>query len=301
MNDSHIAKIAAELNLPTERVRATAELLQDGATVPFIARYRKEATGSLDEVAITQIRDRMGQLGALDARRETILESLTERELLTDELEAQINAAETMAVLEDIYLPYRPKRRTRATIARERGLEPLAEMILAQETGPPIDPLTEAESFVDEENGVANAEEALAGARDIIAEHISEDQQARARMRELLNKKGLISSRVAKGAELTGVKYQDYFEWDERVTVAPSHRLMAMYRGEKEGFLKLRIEPPEEEALNGLLGLFVLAAGAALPYRLPGLRELGCHFLDPRPLRRRRGGDGGRAGPSRRR
>ncbi len=263
MNDSHIATIAGELNLPTERVRATAELLQDGATVPFIARYRKEVTGSLDEVAIMTIRDRMEQLAALDARRKTVLESLAERDLLTDELKEQITAAETMAVLEDIYLPYRPKRRTRATIARERGLEPLAEMLLAQKTDPPIDPLAEAKSFVDEEKGIAIAEEALAGARDIIAEQVSENQDARARMRELFHRKGMIGTQVAKGAELAGAKYEDYFEWDEPVKGVPSHRIMAMYRGEKEGFLKLRIEPPEEEAISKLFGLFVTTATPA--------------------------------------
>jgi len=255
--DAHITKIAAELNLPAERVQATAVLLQDGATVPFIARYRKEATGSLDEVAITTIRDRLEQLAALDLRRAAILESLAERELLTAELETQINAAETMAVLEDIYLPYRPKRRTRATIARERGLEPLAMMILAQETDPPIDPWAEAAAFVDEEKGVANADEALAGARDIIAEHISEDQQARARIRELFNTKGLLSSRVAKDMAEDGVKYKDYFEWNELLHASPSHRVLAMFRGEHEGFLKLCIEPPEEEAIDSLFGLFV--------------------------------------------
>jgi uncharacterized protein len=263
MNDSHLRKIAAELNLPTERVRATAELLGDGATVPFIARYRKETTGSLDEVAITAVRDRLEQLAALDARRAAILESLSERELLTDALADQINAAETMAVLEDIYLPYRPKRRTRATIARERGLEPLAVMILAQKTDPSIDPWAEAAAFVDEEKGVATVEDALAGARDIIAEQISEDQQARARIRELFAKKALISSRVVKDMDEDGAKYKDYFEWDEPLHAAPSHRVLAMFRGENEGFLKLRIEPPEEEALDRLLGLFVTTSTPA--------------------------------------
>jgi uncharacterized protein len=165
LNQAHIAKISAELSLRANQVEAAAELLDGGATVPFIARYRKEATGSLDEVAVMAIRDRLGQLKELDDRRESIIKSLEERELLTDELKEQIMQAETMTILEDIYLPYRPKRRTRATIAREKGLEPLAEMILAQDRT--VDPAAEAVAFVDQDKGIESAEEALAGARDI--------------------------------------------------------------------------------------------------------------------------------------
>ncbi|MHC4510154.1 MAG: Tex-like N-terminal domain-containing protein, partial [Planctomycetota bacterium] len=173
MNQNHITKIASELSLRPRQVGAAAELLEGGATIPFIARYRKESTGSLDEVALTAVRDRLSQLKELDARRESIIKSLEERDQLTDELSEKIMRAGTMAVLEDIYLPYRPKRRTRATIAREKGLEPLAELVLAQDPG--VDPDVEAMAFVDESKGVESVEAALAGARDIIAERVNED------------------------------------------------------------------------------------------------------------------------------
>ena len=263
MNSNHINKIAKELNLGLRQVEATAELLEQDATVPFIARYRKEVTGSLDEVEITSIRDRVEQLAELDKRREAILDSLTQRELLTDELNNKIQAAETMAELEDIYLPYRPKRRTRATIAREKGLEPLAQLILAQSTNPPLDLESEASLYINEEKGVASIEEALAGARDIIAETVSEDQQTRAHMRELYSYRSVITSGVVKDKEEDGAKYKDYFEWQEPVTKSPSHRVLAMMRGEKEGFLKLHVAPSEEEALSMLQRFFVTGSSGA--------------------------------------
>jgi len=260
MNELHIVKIAQELGLPPKQVQATAELLNEGATVPFIARYRKEATGSLDEIVITAVRDRQNQLMELDKRREAILKSLEERDQLTDELKEKILSAETMVVLEDIYLPFRPKRRTRATIARERGLEPLAQRIFTQED---MDPLAEAGSFVNPEKGVDSAEEALAGARDIIAEWVNEDQTARARMRDLYSSKAVFKSKVVPDKKAEGVKYKDYFDWEEPVNRAPSHRVLAMRRGENEGFLTLRVLPPEDEALNILDGLFVKGEGPA--------------------------------------
>ncbi len=260
MNDTHIPKISQELGLTTKQVEATADLLNEGATVPFIARYRKEATGSLDEVAITAIRDRFNQLVELDKRREVILSSLEERGQLTDDLKDKILSAESMAVLEDIYLPYRPKRRTRATIAREKGLEPLALRLLAQEE---MDPLAEAAAFVDAEKGVESVEDALAGARDIIAEWVNEDQTARARMRDYYSTRAFFKSKVISGKEIEGVKYKDYFDWEEPVNKAPSHRVLAMRRGEKEDFLILRVLPPEEEALDILDALFVKGEGPA--------------------------------------
>ncbi|MFC1891735.1 Tex-like N-terminal domain-containing protein, partial [Thermodesulfobacteriota bacterium] len=194
MNEKYFSKIAEELKILPRQVKATAELLEEGGTVPFIARYRKEATELLDEVAIASIRDRLVQLEELDKRRDSILKSMTEREILTDELEEKINAAETMTNLEDIYLPYRPKRRTRATIAREKGLEPLAKIIFEQ--NPATDPITEAAEYIDEEKGVEKEEDALAGCRDIIAEWVNEDQEARERMRALYEKKGVFKSTV---------------------------------------------------------------------------------------------------------
>ncbi len=260
MNEIHIPKIAQELGLSPKQVHTTAGLLNEGATVPFISRYRKEATGSLDEVAITAIRDRLNQLMELDKRREAILKSLEERGQLTDELKEKILSAETMVVLEDIYLPYRPKRRTRATIAREKGLESLAQRLFAQED---MDPLAEAVAFVDPEKGVESVEDALVGARDIIAEWVNEDQTARARMRDFYSSKAVFKSRVIPEKETEGVKYKDYFNWEEPVNTAPSHRILAMRRGENEGFLTLRVLPPEDEALNILDSLFVKGEGPA--------------------------------------
>ena len=259
MDERHILKIAAELGLAARQVQATAELIAEGATVPFIARYRKEVTGSLDEVQITAIRDRLEQLAELDKRREAILKSLQERELLTDDLKEKILSAETMTVLEDIYLPFRPKRRTRATVARERGLEPLAQILFAQEEK---DPLVEAAPFIDPEKSISSAEEALAGARDIIAEWISEDQSARAALRELFASRGVFRTKGIIGKEAEGSKYRDYFEWEEPVPKAPSHRILAMRRGEKEGFLNLTVLPPEPDALSILERLFVKGENA---------------------------------------
>ncbi len=259
--EAHIRKIAGELGIPAGRVEAAARLLGEGATVPFIARYRKEATGTLDEVQITEIRDRLGQLAELDKRREAILKSLTERELLTDERAEKIAAADALSVLEDIYLPFRPKRRTRAMAAREKGLEPLADLLIAQETD--CDPLSAAAAFVDPEKGVAKEEEALAGARDIIAERINESEEARARMRTFFAAKAVFQSRVVPGKETEGSRFRDWFEWEEPASKAPSHRILAMRRGEKEEFLFLRIVPAEAEALALLAALFVKGSGPA--------------------------------------
>ena len=259
MDERHISKIAGELGLKVPQVQATAGLLGEGATIPFLARYRKEATGSLDEVQITAIRDRVDQLAELDKRREAILKSLEERQLLTEELKGKIIAAETLSVLEDIYLPFRPKRRTRATVAKERGLEPLAHILFAQEEK---DPLAEALPFVDPEKSVPSAEEALSGARDIIAEWVSEDPSARAALRDLFASRGVFRTKVITGKEAEGSKYRDYFDWEEPVPKAPSHRILAMRRGENEGILILRILPPEPEALAILERLFVKGENA---------------------------------------
>ncbi|MEA2040668.1 MAG: Tex family protein [Thermodesulfobacteriota bacterium] len=261
MNEKHLSKIADELNLSLRQVKAAALLLKEGGTVPFIARYRKEVTDSLDEVAITAIRDKMAQLEALDNRRESILKSLMERELLTDDLKGKIVSVETMTTLEDIYLPYRPKRRTRATTAREKGLEPLAKLIFDQQDD--TDPVKEAAAYIDPEKGVETAEDALAGSRDIIAEWVNEDQVARERIRALYTQKGIFRSRVIPDKEAEGAKFRDYFDWEEPVPKAPSHRVLAMRRGEKEGFIDLRISPPQDEALALLEAMFVKGENAA--------------------------------------
>ncbi len=258
MNPTHIDLIGTEMDLATARIRAVATLLADGATVPFIARYRKEATGSLDEVAVAAIRDRLIQLQELDDRRDAILTSLAQHGHLTDDLEAQVRAAATMTQLEDIYLPYRPKRRTRATIAREKGLEPLAMAILAQEGR---DPAILAADTIDPSKGVETIEAALSGARDIIAETISEDQRTRARIRDLFFEKAPIRSRVVAGKEAEGAKYKDYFAWEEPAAAAPSHRVLAMRRGEKADILNLSITPDADAAMAIVADLFVTGSG----------------------------------------
>jgi protein Tex len=252
---SHNSIIAQELSISEKQVLACATLLDEGGTVPFISRYRKEATGSLDEVVVAAIRGRLSQLRELDKRKEAILNSLEETGKLTEELKTKVFAAQTMTTLEDIYLPYRPKRRTKGTIARGKGLEPLAQMIFSQVQG--IDLAADAAAFVDAEKGVETPEDALAGARDIIAEWLNEDQNARAKMRELYTSNGMFRTKVITGREEEGSKYKDYFDWQEPVAKAPSHRILAMRRGEKEGFLILRVNPPEDEALRLLETLFL--------------------------------------------
>ncbi|HOX76429.1 MAG TPA: Tex family protein [Bacteroidales bacterium] len=254
MDKKYYIRIAEELNISTEQVINTAALLDSGATVPFIARYRKELTGSLDEVVITDVRDRLKQLLDLDKRRDAILKSIEEQGKLTDELRGRILEVMTMAELEDLYLPYKPKKRTRATIAREKGLEPLAKIIMSRFEQ---DPYRRAKQYVNAQKGVADEEEALAGARDIIAEWISESQPARARVRKLFLRDGQIYSRIVKGKEIEGVNYRNYYEWNEPVSKIPSHRFLAMMRGEAEGFLKTDVYPPKEKAIETLEDIFI--------------------------------------------
>ena len=258
MNDRYSSFIAAELSLPVPSVNAAVGLLEEDATIPFIARYRKEATGNLDEVALASIRDRLSQLKELDSRKAAILKSLDERKLLTPALTAAVMGAQTLSKLEDLYLPYRPKKRTRAMIAKEKGLEPLAEAIFAQGAE---DPLKLAVAFISEEKGVKDVQEALAGARDIIAERVAEDAAARAKVREAFFGKGAFHSKVMSGKEVEGAKYKDYFDWKEPALKAPSHRVLAMRRGEKEGFLYMRVELSEEEIVPSLEAQFAKGNG----------------------------------------
>jgi uncharacterized protein len=261
MLEKHVLKITQELGLQPRQVAATAVLLEEGATVPFIARYRKEKTGELDEVQITSIRDRLEQLEELDKRRDSILQSLTERSLLTETLKLKVDQAETLASLEDIYLPFRPKKRTRAIIARERGLEPLADILWAQKEG--TVPASEALAFVDPSKEVPDIAGALAGARDILAERMNDDAEVRSKLRELYVSQGVILSKVVSGKEEEGAKFKDYFEWSEPASKAPSHRILAMRRGEEEGFLFTRLTPPEDQALGILEAQFVKNSSAA--------------------------------------
>ncbi len=247
MDKKYSNVIAVTLGVKEWQVEAVIKLIDEGSTIPFISRYRKEATGSLDEVQITTIRDRIVQLRDLDKRRDAILKSISEQGKLTPELEKKINEVETMSSLEDLYLPYKPKRKTRASVAREKGLEPLALLILKQSN---IVPEDEANTYIDSEKEVNSVEEALQGARDIIAEIINEDAQIRASIRKCFMDHGIISSKVIKGKEEAAVKYKDYFDWSEPVQKVASHRLLAMRRGEKEMFLSLDIAPEEEKAVS---------------------------------------------------
>ncbi len=261
MAEKHTQRIALELGITERQTLAVKALLSEGATVPFIARYRKEQTGSLDEVAITSIRDRLAQLLELDKRREAIIKSLDERQLLTEELLEAITEAETITELEDIYLPFRPKRRTRATIAREKGLEPLASLLLAQDAM--IDPVEAAKDFISLEKGVVSVEEALAGARDILAEQINEDAVARHSVRQLFAEEGILHSSVTQSKEAEGDNYRDYFDLKEPLSKMPGHRILALFRGENEGVLNLNIRPPEEKALSSLFKHFIKAQNPA--------------------------------------
>ena len=257
----HDKTIAKEMSIMAKQVAAAVELLDEGATVPFLARYRKEMTGGLDEVVITTIRDRVAQLRELDKRRTAILSSLEEQGKLTDVLQGQVEAALTMTELEDLYLPYRPKRRTRAMIAKERGLEPLSQSLWSQDGQ--LDVIVEAEKYLNPEQGVESVEQALAGARDIMAEWMNEDQQARASMRTLYLEQGLFKTTGVRGKDVQGSKYRDYAEWEEPVATAPSHRVLAMRRGEQESFLTFRVVAPEAAALALLSRLFVKGNGSA--------------------------------------
>jgi len=250
--NKNIDLVAKRLGLHEWQVENTIRLLDGGATIPFISRYRKEMTGSLDEVKLLHIKDEYERLKELDARKESVIKSIEEQDKMTPELLKKIDAAITLSELEDIYLPFRPKRRTRATIAREKGLEPLAEIIFRQMEK---DPFHKAEEFLND--NVPTTEEAVSGACDIIAEWINENENARKKLRFLFEKEAVIYSRVVKGKEAEGIKFSDYYDWSEPLKKCPSHRLLAMRRGEDEGFLKLAIEPVEENALEILNLLFI--------------------------------------------
>ncbi len=252
MNAQLIQLIADQLQLPFLQVQNAIRLLDEGATVPFISRYRKEMTGSLDEVQIGDIKDEKARLEELVKRKETILKTIEEQELLTDELKARIDECFDATKLEDIYLPYKPKRKTKASVAREKGLEPLAEILIKQQER---EVESRALAFVKDE--VESVDEALAGARDIIAEWVSENEKARNMVRRAFEIGATIKSKVVKGKEEAGEKYRDYFELEEPLKRCPSHRLLAMRRGENEGVLRISISPDEPDILERLNRFFV--------------------------------------------
>lgn len=242
-NQQHHNRISGDLRISVDQVAATARLLAEGATVPFISRYRKEVTGSLDETQVAAVRDQFARLAELDKRRHTIMDSLFARDLLTDELKAGLHSAEDLATLEDIYLPYRQKRKTRAMVAREKGLEPLARSIFDGRDN------VEVPAFINPEKGVASEDEALAGARDVMAEWISEDPEMRARLRRVFVEKAIVRSAVVKKNQEAGAKFRDYYNWQEEARKAPGHRLLAMFRGETEKVLRLSVRPDDDLAL----------------------------------------------------
>lgn len=253
MNKNYIIKISNNLSIKDWQVKNTIQLFTEGATIPFISRYRKEVTGSLDEVQIAAIKEMLAKLQEIDSRRETILKSIEEQGKLSEELKERIEQAQTLTELEDIYLPYKQKKKTRATKAKEKGLEPLAKIIIKQQV---LNLDSKAEQFINDD--VLNIEDALQGARDIIAEWINENERARNNIRRLFKNEATILSKSVKGKELEGIKYKDYFEWEEPLKKCPSHRLLAMRRGENEGFLRLAISPDKDKALEILENQFVI-------------------------------------------
>ena len=252
---SHFAIIASELKIKQSQVETVVSLLTEGNTIPFIARYRKDKTGSLDEVQIEAIQQKAKQLQEFDDRKAAIVKSITDQEKMTDELLIKINATTSIAQLEDLYLPYKPKRKTKAQTARENGLEPLAQILLKQSD---VVVKTEAAKYLNDV--VKTEEEALQGARDIIAEQVNEDAIVREKMRFLFNSRAKFISLVLKDKEVDGVKYKDYFNFSEPISTIPSHRTLAILRGFLEGFLKMSIEPLEEDALELLENLYVTSS-----------------------------------------
>ncbi|BBE20696.1 transcription accessory protein [Aquipluma nitroreducens] len=276
MDQKIIQLIAQQVGIQFIQVANTIQLLDEGGTVPFISRYRKERTGSLDEVQIEAVKDAKEKMQELLKRKETILKTIQEQELLTPELQKRIEACFDPTELEDIYLPYKPKRRTRAMIAREKGLEPLAVIIQKQYES---NLEYKAQSFVNEK--VESVEEALAGARDIIAEWINENERARGIVRRAFEHGAFIISKVVKGKEEEGAKYNDYFDWNEPLKKCPSHRLMAMRRGENEGFLRVSVTPESEEPIHRLKRFFIHSNNACTDQMELAITDAYKRLLEP--------------------
>ena len=271
-----IELVATRTGVSRNQAIHVLELFDSGATIPFVARYRKELTGSLDEVFLANIKEEAERLDEIEKRKETILKSVAEQNLLTTELQEKIESCFLLNELEDIYLPFKPKRRTRASIAREKGLEPLAEILMNQTEK---DPVSRALRFVKGE--VADVEEALAGARDIIAETVNEHKGARTIVRNSFAREAVISSKVTKGKEEEGVKYRDYFDSSEPLSRCPSHRLLAMRRGEKEGFLKLALSPDDERTVERLEHYFVTSSNESSKLVALAIRDAYKRLLAP--------------------
>lgn len=276
MNPTHLSLIAEATSLPTRKIESTVKLLSEGATIPFIARYRKEVTGSLDEVQIAEIQQELKKLEELDKRRETILKAIDEQGKLTPDLRKRIENCWNPTELEDIYLPYKQKRKTRASKAKDKGLEPLAQVIFRQRNND-VEGL--AGNFIT--NEVPSIEEALQGARDIMAEWISEDEKGRNNVRYAFKRGAMVESKVARGKDEEGAKYKDYFKYSEPLKNCPSHRLLAMLRGESEGFLRISVAPDEEETIYHLERNFLDGHGAATNQVKEALQDSYKRLLQP--------------------
>jgi protein Tex len=276
MEEKYIIKISKQLGLQRRQVENTLKLLTEGATIPFISRYRKEMTGQLDEMQIGEIKKLNEMLVEIDHRRESIIQAIEKAEKMTPELKEKLLAAETLNELEDLYLPYKQKRKTRATKARELGLEPLAEILFEQKN---CDIELKAEEFLSE--AVETIDDALQGARDILAEVVNETQRARDIIRKAFDREAIIQSQAVKGKETEGAKYQDYFEWQEPLHKSPSHRILAMFRGENEGFLKLDVFPDKEASIEKLERLFIRANNQAAEHFKKAIADSYTRMLKP--------------------
>lgn len=268
--------ISKALNISEKQISNTIKLLDEGATIPFISRYRKEMTGALDEVQIAAINDTLNKLKEIEKRKNTILSTIEEQGKLTAELKSRIETTWDATVLEDIYLPFKPKRRTRAEMAREKGLEPLATFLMFQQN---TDPLQKADSFV--KDGIKDADEALKGARDIIAEWVNEDEKSRNNIRNIFAREAVITSKVVKGKEEEGNKYRDYFDWSEPLKRCSSHRMLALRRGENEGILKVSIEPEDEHCIERLEHQYVKGNNAASQHVAEAVKDAYKRLLKP--------------------
>src|SRR4051812_29382568 len=268
--------IAEKLKIRSVQADTVLSLLEEGATIPFIARYRKDRTGALDEVVIQQIQDEFRTLKAFTERKTAIGKSISEQGKMNDLLQKKLDDALTLAELEDIYLPYKPKRRTKAQAAREKGLEPLALLILEQKR---LKLQQAAETFINDET--KTTEEALQGARDIIAEIMNEDESVRARIRKLFQETGIMDSKVLSGKETEAATFKDYFDFSEKISTIPSHRILAILRGFMEGFLRMEISPSEDEALFMLEDHFIHSSGDSADEIKKAIKDCWRRLLQP--------------------
>ncbi|HEX4886510.1 MAG TPA: Tex-like N-terminal domain-containing protein, partial [Luteibaculaceae bacterium] len=277
MNQLYI-QVSQRTAIAASQVKAVLQLFEAGATVPFIARYRKEATGNLDEVAIAQIKETAKEVEELEKRRQFILDTIKQQDKLTPDLEKSIREANSMTLLEDLYLPYKQKKKTRAQVARERGLQGLADFLLKQTAA---DPEHEAEKYFSDELGVSDHQAALQGACDILSEQFSEDLQLRSVVRQQFNRSGLLISKVARGKKDQAEKYRDYIDWSEPLTKAPSHRILAIFRGENEGLLSVKLEPNPEEVMEMLARRVIKGRNRCADYVTQALEDSYKRLLQP--------------------